>query len=108
MLTLATMSEWCDDNADADDETIASALLRALEQVLPGVAEPEFCEVNRWEQEYNPVGHYRGLARFRALCETGDGRVQLAGDYHSSQSLNSAATAGQLAAKRLDRSLSRR
>jgi protoporphyrinogen/coproporphyrinogen III oxidase len=106
LLTLATLSEWCDQQTDADDEAIAGALLAALEQVLPGsLARVEFTVLNRWEQEYNPVGHYRELGRFRSACESGDRRIQLAGDYHSSQSLNAAACAGERAAWRLNRAL---
>jgi hypothetical protein len=60
----------------------------------------KFAQVHRWHQDFNPVGHYRGLGRFRAACAAGR-RVHLAGDYHSSPSLNSAASAGVLAAQNL-------
>ena len=47
--------------------TLAARLLEALEAVIPGAAgDVEHTEVNRWTQEYSPVGHYRDLGRFRA------------------------------------------
>lgn len=89
------------------DEPIAARASRAArEEQIVEQGDVEFTAVNRRDQEYNSIGHYRELGRFRDACEKTDRRVQLAGDYHSSQNLNAAATGGEWAASRLDRVLS--
>jgi protoporphyrinogen/coproporphyrinogen III oxidase len=106
LLTLAPLNDWCEAHWDDDEQQITAALVDALDRILPGTAaDVEFTVLNRWNQQYNPVGHYRGLGAFRAACETRDHRVQLAGEYHSSPNLNAATASGEWAARRLLASL---
>lgn len=101
LLSLALLDSWSESQWDADEAQVQSAILQALDSVLPGVSrDMEFTELHRWFQEYNQVGFYRELGPFRALCEQ-DGRIQLAGDFHSMQNLNAATITGQRAAQRL-------
>jgi oxygen-dependent protoporphyrinogen oxidase len=102
LLTLAAVNGWCEQHYEDDDELLIAVLLEALEFVMPGTyGAVEFAEVARWRQQYSPVGHYRDLGRFRAACDAQDRRVQLAGDYHSSQNLSAATYAGERAAGNL-------
>lgn len=67
LLTLAALNDWSDAHFEDGDDELAARLLEALEAVIPGAAgDVEHTEVNRWTQEYSPVGHYRDLGRFRA------------------------------------------
>lgn len=101
LLTLAPLTGWSERHWDETDAQISDALLEALDTVLPGVADHvEFTVVNRWTQAYNPVGHYRELARFRRACE-GDRLVHLAGEYDGSPQLATATASGERAARRL-------
>jgi oxygen-dependent protoporphyrinogen oxidase len=109
LLTLVAMGEWSQEHLDDDDATISGELLDALQTVLPGaIRDVLFVGVNRWTQQFHPIGHYRRLGRFRELCESEDQRIQLAGDLHSPQNLESATVAGEHAAQRLLTALSRR
>jgi oxygen-dependent protoporphyrinogen oxidase len=102
LLTLAPVNGWCEQHYDDHDDSLVEALLQALEPVMPAASsEVEFTQVARWRQQYSPVGHYRDLGRFRATCDAGDRRVQLAGDYHSSQNLSAATYSGERAARSL-------
>jgi protoporphyrinogen/coproporphyrinogen III oxidase len=101
LLTVAVLDSWSAAHWDDPDDQIRDAILAALDDVLPGAtAHIEFAEVRRWREEYFTVGCYRDLGRFRQLCEH-DQRVQLAGDFHSFQNLESATISGQRAADRL-------
>lgn len=101
LLTIAALDSWSEEHWADDDSWIRSALLGALDQVLPGTVEHvEFADVHRWREEYTTVGFYRDLGRFRQLCEQ-DRRIQLAGDSQAFQNLESATISGQRAAERL-------
>jgi protoporphyrinogen/coproporphyrinogen III oxidase len=101
LLTLAILDTWARDHWDDDDDDIRRAVLGGLEKILPGVgATVEFVEVNRWYLEVSPIGFYRDLGKFRALCEQ-DTRIQLAGDSQSMQNIEAATTTGLRAADRL-------
>jgi protoporphyrinogen/coproporphyrinogen III oxidase len=101
LLTLAILDTWARDHWDDDDDDIRRAALGGLEKILPGVETTvEFVEVNRWYLEVSPIGFYRDLGKFRALCEQ-DTRIQLAGDSQSMQNIEAATTTGLRAADRL-------
>lgn len=101
LLTLAILDSWARDHWDDDDDDIRRAVLGGLEKILPGVETTvEFVEVNRWYLEVSPIGFYRDLGKFRALCEQ-DTRIQLAGDSQSMQNIEAATTTGLRAADRL-------
>ncbi|MCV7412486.1 hypothetical protein AWC05_17870 [Mycobacterium florentinum] len=101
LLTIAALDSWSEEHWADDDSQIRSALLGALDQILPGTTEHvEFADVHRWREEYTTVGFYRDLGRFRQLCEQ-DRRIQLAGDSQAFQNLESATISGQRAAERL-------
>jgi oxygen-dependent protoporphyrinogen oxidase len=101
LLTLAILDTWAHDHWDDDDDDIRRAVLGGLETILPGVgATVEFVEVNRWYLEVSPIGFYRDLGKFRALCAK-DTRIQLAGDSQSMQNIEAATTTGLRAAERL-------
>lgn len=101
MLSLMPVWDWCESRFDIDDDVIIKETLASLDRLLPGVANTvEFAEVARWTQRYSPVGHYRELGRFRALCER-DTNLQLAGDYFSYTNMESATCSGEAAAGRL-------
>lgn len=105
MLSLMPTWDWCEPRFDDPDDKIVAETLGSMERLLPGVADTvEFAEVARWTQRYSPVGHYRELGKFRAMCES-DGNVQLAGDYFSYTNMESATCSGEAAAARLVRAL---
>lgn len=102
LLTVTTLSEWFEAHQDADDATLSELVVDAVDGLLPGTGgDVEFTAVHRWDQEFSRVGYYREIGRFRSVCETADRRIQLAGDYHSSQNLNAATCAGERAARLL-------
>ena len=101
MLSLMPVWDWCEPRFDHNDESIVRETLASLDILLPGVADTvEFAEVARWTQRYNPIGHYRELGRFRAICDA-DSNIQLAGDYFSYTNMESATRSGEDAAKKL-------
>lgn len=105
MLSLMPVWDWCEPRFHNDDDSIVRETLASLDTLLPGVADSvEFAEVARWSQRYNPVGHYRELGRFRAICDA-DSNIQLAGDYFSYTNMESATRSGEAAAQRLRRAL---
>jgi oxygen-dependent protoporphyrinogen oxidase len=109
LLSLIALGDWSEAHRDDDDDQVGRELLGALESVLPGAIH-DVCivQVNRWSQHLLPTEHYRRLDRFHELCESQDRRVQLAGDLHTPQNLESATAAGEQAARRLLAALSRR
>lgn len=101
LLTVALLNSWSERHRDDHDDDLSAAALAAVDDVVPGlVADTEFSRVTRWRQEFNTVGYYRDLGRFRASCQS-DHRVQLAGDSQCMQNIEYAITTGQRAADRL-------
>ncbi|MCX2930039.1 FAD-dependent oxidoreductase [Mycobacterium sp. CVI_P3] len=101
LLTLALLDSWSEDHRDDHDDEISATVLAAVDDVVPGLAaHAEFTRVTRWRQEFNTVGCYRDLGRFRASCRS-DHRVQLAGDSQCMQNIEYATTTGLRAADRL-------
>lgn len=101
LLSVAVLDSWCEQHWQDADDQIRDELLRAVDSLLPGTRDDAlFVELHRWFQEYNQVGFYRQLGEFRQRCEA-DTHIQLAGDFHSMQNLDSATNAGLKAADRL-------
>lgn len=101
LLTVALLDSWSEQHRAEHDDDISAAVLAAVDDVVPGlVAQSEFTRVTRWRQEFNTVGCYRDLGRFRASCHS-DHRVQLAGDSQCMQNIEYATTTGLRAADRL-------
>lgn len=76
-----------------------------LEKVMPGITRlVEGYHVQRWDHAatLSYPGYYKKLAAFTAGLDF-KGRVQLAGDYFSMASVNTAVTSGEIAAARLIR-----
>ncbi|BDB44100.1 MULTISPECIES: protoporphyrinogen/coproporphyrinogen oxidase [Mycobacterium] len=101
LLTLTILDTWGRDHWDDDDDEIRRSVLDGLQKLLPWIAGAvDFVDVSRWHLEVSPIGFYRDLGRFRALCEQ-DTRIQLAGDSQSMQNIEAATTTGLRAAERL-------
>jgi oxygen-dependent protoporphyrinogen oxidase len=109
LLTLAPTNPWCEAHSGDDDDALAAAGLEAVERFMPGTTDAvEFVDVSRWRQQYNPVGHYAGLAEFRARSAAADSTVQLAGEYLSAPQLSAATAAGEHAARAVAAALATR
>lgn len=108
LLTLALTEPWCEQHHDDGDEEIVAAALEATDSILPGTSgKVEFTEVQRWTQQYNPVGQYAKLGEFLARAESEDRTVQLAGEYLSAPHLSAATATGERAAADLAAALGR-
>jgi protoporphyrinogen/coproporphyrinogen III oxidase len=108
LITLTWTNDWCERHYDDDDHALSRASVEAADRLLPGVADSvEFVEISRWQQQYNPAGHYAQLPEFRARTATNDTVVQLAGEYLSAPNINAATASGEAAARALVRALSR-
>jgi oxygen-dependent protoporphyrinogen oxidase len=109
LVTLYGMNEWSARHMDADDETVIADILRdGGEKIVPGISDTiEFARVNRWYPilVYSHPGLYRALGRFHAARDRRS-RIHLAGSYNSSGNLNTAAAAGERAARELQDALS--
>jgi oxygen-dependent protoporphyrinogen oxidase len=89
---------------DKDDDYIAKNLIAEAEPLIPGLGDGvEFTHISRW----NPTllqsrpGYWQAMRKFTVESEATDRRVQLAGDYFSPSSLNTASASGERAARRL-------
>jgi protoporphyrinogen/coproporphyrinogen III oxidase len=97
------MHRWAQKMYAASDEEIYEQGIRKVERVVPGIgALVEGYLVQRWDYAATASypGYYRELADFAAGLDV-KRRVQLAGDYFSMASVNSAVTSGAIAARRL-------
>jgi protoporphyrinogen/coproporphyrinogen III oxidase len=109
LLTLALTNDWCERHFDDDDDGLRRVSAEAADAFLPGVADDiEFIEINRWEQQYSPVGHYAKLPEYRSRTARLDRTVHLAGEYLSAPNLTAATASGEAAAAALATALSRR
>jgi len=106
LLTLMPLASWGEQHYGDDDDKIARMALEAVDSLIPGVSnDVEFVEVTRWNQRYNPIGHYGDLGRFREECARADPRIQLAGDYCGYPQLETAIRSGETAADALVKAL---
>ncbi len=97
------LHRWAQQMYTLPDEEIYRRGIEKIERVLPGIGKTvEGYRVQRWDYAatVSYPGHYKKLAGFVAGLNT-QRRVQLAGDYYSLASVNSAVTSGELAAQRL-------
>jgi protoporphyrinogen/coproporphyrinogen III oxidase len=99
LLTLAPCEPWCEQHFDDDDDSLVRASLEAAETFMPGTSDNvEFVEIQRWRQQYSPVGHYAELPEFQARSRARDRTVQLAGEYLAAPHLSAATASGERAA----------
>ena len=102
-LGLYAMSDWSEKLIPMDDDRVCELMIDAAETVIPGFSSDiEFTQVNKWSPVivYGNQGLYQEMAKFwpkRNQLE----HVKLAGDYFSCSNLNTAATAGERAAKEI-------
>ena len=102
-LSLYLDDEWVRRNWSLSDEEIFRIAMTKGERVMPGItALVEGYHVQRWEfaATVSHPGGYKKMAKFIDGLDM-KRRVQLAGDYFSLASVNSAVTSGELVAKRL-------
>ncbi len=110
LVSLFLMNQWTIDHMTASDDEILAAVLPEAEKVLPGVSNSvEFARVNRWYPVlvHSHPGVYKELRKFHAARDVSS-RIHLAGSYTSSGNVNTAATAGERAARELLAALSPR
>lgn len=103
LLTVYFMHHWSQRAANWDDETIYRQGIAKVERVLPGITSAvDGWDVARWDYvaTMSHRGHYHQLAEFSAQLDT-NGPIQLAGDYFSLASMNSAVCSGEIAVQRL-------
>ena len=89
---------------DAPDEVCTKRIIDLVDEVAPGlIRDVEFTVVERWDPILlvSRPGYYRQLKRFNEIGAGADKRIQLAGDYFSVSSLNTACASGEAAAARL-------
>ncbi len=97
-------AEWSRELYNEDDDSCVKQLLDAADQVVPGVGnDVELTHLTRWETvvlQSHP-GYWRELAEFNRIRTGSDRRIQLAGDYFCTSTLDSATAAGEHAARNL-------
>ena len=94
---------WVMKNWALSDEEIFNIAIKKIERIMPGIgALVEDYHVQRWEfaATVSHPGCYQEMAKFVDGLDM-KRRVQLAGDYFSLASVNTAVTSGELVAKRL-------
>jgi protoporphyrinogen/coproporphyrinogen III oxidase len=102
LLTLTLMNDWCERHFDDDDDALRAVSAEAVDTLIPGAADDiEFIEINRWKQQYSPVGHYAQLRAFRVRSQRLDRTVHLAGEYLAAPNLSAATASGEAAAAAL-------
>jgi oxygen-dependent protoporphyrinogen oxidase len=102
-LSVYFVDAWAQKAYGWPDEQIYEVGMRKLERVMPGItALVEGYHVQRWDHAatLSYPSYYKKLSDFRRGLDFGR-RVQLAGDYFSMASVNTAVTSGEIAAQRL-------
>lgn len=97
------LDRWAQSVYGLSDEEIYARGMKKLERVMPGIGERvEGYHVQRWDYAATASfpGYYKKLKTFVDGLNV-DRRVQLAGDYFSMASVNTAVTSGEIAATRL-------
>jgi oxygen-dependent protoporphyrinogen oxidase len=108
MVGIYPTPRWSDELAEEDDDVIAKNLIDEAEAILPGLASQiEFSHLARITPAVmnSYPGYWTKMADFRRRSQ-GDRRIQLAGDYFCTSSVNSASAAGERAARTLVTALS--
>ena len=104
LVGLYPTTHWSDELMDKDDDVIIDQCVAAFDKVYPNVIQDiEFCTVNRWDPMVlmAPPGYWREMVKFNQVRKVNDKRIQLAGDYFASSSVNTASTAGERAVREL-------
>jgi oxygen-dependent protoporphyrinogen oxidase len=89
---------------DENDEYVVKDLIGEAEALVPGLGDHvRFTHVSRWSPTLlqSRPGYWTAMRRFTERAEAEDRRVQLAGDYFCTSSLNTASASGERAARRL-------
>jgi oxygen-dependent protoporphyrinogen oxidase len=95
---------WSDEIADEPDDLVTKYLVDEAEQIIPGLAAvTEFAHVARVGPAVmnSRPGYWTAMAEFRARRAGLDRRIQLAGDYFCTSSVNAASASGERAARDL-------
>jgi len=95
---------WSDELADEPDEVITKFLVEEAEEIVPGLAAAtEFSHLARVTPAVmnSRPGYWTAMAEFRARRAGQDRRIQLAGDYFCTSSVNAATASGERAARDL-------
>lgn len=108
MVQVLTSDAWAQDLIDEDDDSVIEQLMRTSAEVFPGSTnDVEWVTVTRWQRMgvAHPPGFTADLNEFHRRCKASDRRVQLAGDYWSVSSVNTATASGERAARDLQEAL---
>jgi oxygen-dependent protoporphyrinogen oxidase len=103
MVTVYASVDWSRSLLLEDDETVTEKLVTACEALVPGISSSvRFTEVSRWENSWTQSypGYWTAMKEFQVRSQ-GDRLIHLAGDYFATANLNTASTAGELAARKL-------
>lgn len=95
---------WSDEIADEPDDLVTKYLVDEAEQIVPGLtALTEFAHVARVGPAVmnSRPGYWTAMAEFRERRAGLDRRIQLAGDYFCTSSVNAASASGERAARDL-------
>lgn len=95
---------WSDEIADEPDELVTKYLVDEAEEIIPGLAaRTEFAHVARVGPAVmnSRPGYWTAMAAFRSRRAGLDRRIQLAGDYFCTSSVNAASASGERAARDL-------
>lgn len=109
LLAALAYHEWTTPRLGLSDDAIIEEAVRALEKVVPNLAETIlFAEVTRWAPAawLSRQGNCRRAAEIVARTDESD-RVQLAGDYFNSATINHCVQSGDRAARLLGDTLAR-
>ena len=96
---------WSDELFDSDDEVIIKDLVEEAEEIVPGLgAHVAFAHLTRVTPAVmnSYPGYWTRMAEFRGRGAAQDRRIQLAGDYFCTSSVNAASASGERAARVLN------
>jgi oxygen-dependent protoporphyrinogen oxidase len=103
MVTIYASVDWSRTLIHEDDDAVTDKLVTACEALVPGISSSVvFTDVSRWENSWmqSYPGYWTGMREFVAKSRN-DRLIQLAGDYFATANLNTASTAGEVAARRV-------
>jgi oxygen-dependent protoporphyrinogen oxidase len=89
---------------EADDDYIVKDLIGEAEELIPGLGDHiRFTHVSRWSPTLlqSRPGYWTSMREFTVRGEAQDRRIQFAGDYFCTSSLNTASASGERGARRL-------
>ncbi len=95
---------WSDELYDEPDEQVAELFIDEVEPLVPGLGEiAEFSHVARVAPAVmnSRPGYWTAMREFRRISAERDRRVQLAGDYFCTSSVDAASASGERAARAL-------